>query len=182
MAKRDHRKGALPFRFVAIPVPVLESSEYRALPPSARSLLVDLLMQFSGKNNGRLCISRMALGRYGWTSSDTLDRAKRALLSCQFILMTRKGRPPRTAEWVGVTWLPLDYDKSMEVDPRAWPYMNFQTIEAGAIDPNQGREKQFHRSGFRTDGNRAPRGIGPDSGQMNAGQSASSVRNTDSST
>ncbi|MEI2415493.1 hypothetical protein V8Z80_04845 [Orrella sp. JC864] len=166
MAKRDHRKGALPFKFVAIPVPVLESPEYRALPDAARALLIDLLMQFTGKNNGRVSTSFVALQRYGWTSKSKLERAKAALLQAPFVLVTRRGRPPNTTEWVGVTWLPLDFDRTMDVDPRSWPYMNFQTIEAGAIDPNHGRAKQFGRPRIRGDGKALPRGIAPESGVM----------------
>lgn len=166
MAKRDHRKGALPFKFVAIPVPVLESPEYRALPDAARSLLIDLLMQFTGKNNGRVSTSFVAMQRYGWTSKSKLERAKAALLQAPFVLVTRRGRPPSTSEWVGVTWLPLDFDRTMDVDPRSWPYMNFQTIEAGAIDPNHGREKQFGRPRIRGDEKTLPRGIAPESGVM----------------
>src|SRR5690606_22828212 len=117
-----------------------QSPAYRALPSAARSLLIPLLMQFTGKNNGRLCVSFVAMQRYGWTSARKLDKAKHELLCTPVVLGTRKGKPPRTAEWVGVTWLALDYEKTMDVDPRAWPYMNFLTIEAGAIDPNEGRE------------------------------------------
>lgn len=166
MAKRDHRKGALQFRFVAIPVPVLESAAYRELPDSARSLLIDLLMQFSGKNNGRLCTSYVALQRYGWTSKSKLERAKAALLQAPFILITRRGRPPNTSEWVGVTWFQLDYDRSMDLVPRDWPLNNFQTIESGAIDPNQGRAKQFHHPRIRGDRNALPGAITPESGAM----------------
>jgi len=166
MAKRDHRKGALPFKFVAIPVPVLESPAYRVLPSAARALLIDLLMQFTGKNNGRLCVSFVAMQRYGWTSARKLDKAKHELLATPFVLVTRKGKPPRTAEWVGVTWLALDYEKTMDVDPRAWPYLNFMTIEAGAVDPNEGREKQFVQSRNGIDEKAFPRGINPEMGSM----------------
>ncbi len=166
MAKRDHRKGALQFRFVAIPVPVLESAAYRELPDSARSLLIDLLMQFSGKNNGRLCTSYVAMQRYGWTSKSKLERAKAALLQAPFILITRRGRPPNTAEWVGVTWFQLDYERSMDLMPRDWPLNNFQTIESGAIDPNPGREKQFYHPRIRGDRTALPGAITPESGAM----------------
>lgn len=179
MAKRDHRKGALQFRFVAIPMPVLESAEYRALPDSARSLLIDLLMQFSGKNNGRLCISFVAMRRFGWNSVQKLDRAKRELLTTPFVLLTRKGKPPRTAEWVGVTWFPLDYDRSMDLVPRDWPLNNFQTIESGSIDPNQGREKQFARSRIGIDRTAFPGKIGPESGLITRPNNPSSVPNRD---
>lgn len=166
MARRDHRKGALPFRFVAIPVTVLESSAYRALPSAARALLVDLLMQYTGRNNGRLSASFIAMQRYGWNSKSKLERAKAALLQAPFVLVTRKGRPPSTSEWLGVTWAALNFDKSMDVDPRSWPLMNFQTLEAGAIDPNVGREKQFLSPRIGGDEKGLPGGIAPETGVM----------------
>lgn len=166
MAKRDYQKGALPFKFVAIPVPVLESPEYRALPDAARALLVDLLMQYTGKNNGRLCVSFIAMQQYGWNSKSKLERAKAALLQAPFVLTTRKGKPPSTSEWLGVTWFRLDYEKSMEVNPRAWPYLNFQTIAVGAIDPNEGREKRFPSPRIRGNEKTLPRAIAPESGVM----------------
>lgn len=157
MSKRDFKKGALPFQFVVLPRAVLESPEYRALPDSARSLLNDLLMQYTGKNNGRLSPSIIVMRRYGWTSSSKLVRAKSALLTCPWVLVTRKGKPPQTAEWVGVTWFKLDYDRDMDVDQKKWPYLNFLTIQACSIDPNQGREKQFLLSRIRTKEKVSPR-------------------------
>ncbi|MPT37784.1 MAG: hypothetical protein E2603_04525 [Achromobacter sp.] len=161
MAKRDHRKGALPFRFVPIPIEVLESAEYRALPDPARSLLIDLLMQHTGKNNGRLTTSFIVMKRYGWSSADKLDRAKRALLECPFVIRTRKGCPPRTAEWIGVTWFQLSYDKSMDAGVLPWPYLNFMTLQSGSVDPNGERQKQLLSPARRIDENPVPRDINP---------------------
>lgn len=182
MAKRDHRKGALPFTFVAIPLPVLESAEYRALPDPARTLMVDLLMQFTGKNNGRLTTSMVALKRYGWTSTDKLNRAKQALLAANFVVLTRRGKPPRTAEWVGFTWHHLNYEKSMEVDPSRWPYLNFLTLQNGSIDPNEGREKRFVQSVSRIDGKASPRAINPSHGSISHPKHHQSIRLADRST
>ena len=179
MAKRDHRKGALPFAFVAIPVPVLESPEYRALPDPARALMVDLLMQFTGKNNGRLTTSHVALKRYGWNSADKLFRAKQALLSTSFALVTRRGKPPSTAEWVGFTWHQLNYERSMDVDPARWPYMNFMTMQAGSIDPNAGREKRFDQSVSRIDSGSRPGVINPSHGSIDVPKQGLSIRFTD---
>lgn len=139
MAKRDHKKGALPFQFAALPMDVIRSEEWQALPHSARALAIDLMGQYTGKNNGRLCPSFSVLEACGWTSRTTLVTAKRALLESSFVVLTRKGHPPRTAEWIGFTWWKLDYEPTMDVDPRAFPYMNFVKVER--IDPNQGRPK-----------------------------------------
>lgn len=102
MASR-HRNG-YDFKFVVIPTLVLKSEEFLSLPASSCELMLDLVKQYSGKNNGRLTPSFEVMQRSGWKSKDTLLRAKRALLECPFACLTRKGHPPRTAEWIGFTW------------------------------------------------------------------------------
>ena len=63
-------------------------------------------------------------------------RAKLALFEMPFAIMTRKGHAPRTAEWMGFTWWKLDWDKTMDLDPREFPHLNFMRM---ARDPNVGR-------------------------------------------
>lgn len=137
MAKRDYGKGALPYEFVAVPKRVLAMSEFQLLPSGAKALLFDLMAQYNGKNNGRLCPAFEVLQRSGWSSKGTAFRAKLALVDAPFVVLTRKGHPPRTCEWIGFTWWKLDYEKSMDIDPRAFPYLNFQRA---SVDPNEGRE------------------------------------------
>jgi len=137
MSKRDYRKGVLPFEFQPIPKAVLAMPEFYELPPGAKALMLDLMGQYTGKNNGRLCTAFEVLQRTGWGNKNTIIRAKAALMDCPFAVLTRKGHAPRTAEWWGFTWWKLDYEKSMDIDPRAFPYLNF--IKPIAIDPNVGR-------------------------------------------
>lgn len=141
MAKRDYRKGAIKYPFIAFPKQVLASSEWRQLSHRGRSLLLDLCGQYTGKNNGRFCPSFEVMKRYGWGSKSNLARAKGELLDTSFVVLTRRGRAPRTAEWVGLTWWQLDYHESMEIAPTEWPYMNFVDLRDALIDPNIGRGK-----------------------------------------
>ena len=141
MAARDYKKGAIPYAFKVVPDAVLDMQEYINLPFSAKALMLDLARQYSGKNNGRLCPGFQAMQRRGWTSTHTLIRAKQALLNAPFAVLTRKGHPPRTQEWVGFTWWKLDYDKSMEIDPRHFPYLNFALIPV-VLKQHHGRPKQ----------------------------------------
>lgn len=139
MTKSAHRKGQLPFQFVALPTEVIRSAEWRALPHSARALAIDLLAQYTGKNNGRLCPSFVAMSECGWTSKQTLANAKRALLETDFFICTRKGHPPRTAEWIGFTWQEINFDPSMDISPRSCGAQNFSKVTR--TDPNEGRGK-----------------------------------------
>lgn len=141
MAKSDYRKGAIPYGFVAVPIAILRSPEYMALGDAAKGLLLDLMEQYTGGNNGRLTPSWTVMQRRGWAGKTKLHRAKNDLLETSFCIRTRKGKAPQTAEWVGFTWWKIDYHKTMEIDPRLWPYLNFLSVDKAKIDPNLGREK-----------------------------------------
>ena len=141
MSKRDYTKGGYSFPFTIIPKDVITSPSWRALPHSARALAVDLMAQYTGKNNGRLCPAWSVMQLHGWKSKETLDRAKRALVECPYVVKTREGHPPRTAEWIAFTWWTLDFDRSMDVDPKRFPYLNFVAVKR--TDPNVGRGAQL---------------------------------------
>ena len=138
MSKSDHRKGSLPFQFLALPKDVLLSAEFQALQASSKALMLDLMGQYTGKNNGRLCPSFEVMQRSGWKSKTTLIRAKVALLDCSFVALTRKGHAPRTAEWIGFTWWKLDQHPSMDITHKEFLYLNFTKVVMK--DPNTGRE------------------------------------------
>lgn len=145
MAKRDYKKGAIQYEFYPLPKAVINSEEYIRLPPAAKVLLVDLMAQYTGGNNGRLWPGFEALQRRGWSSKATLNAAKKALLQCSFVVLTRKGHPPKTAEWIGFTWWELNYERTMDIDPRSFPHLNFMNIKKASIDPNNGRESTIRK-------------------------------------
>lgn len=150
MSGSNYRKGALKFDFAPLPRAVLNGAEWCDLPTGARSLAIDLAAQYTGKNNGRLTPAFEVMQRYGWVSKGTLIRAKKALLEASFVVLTRKGHAPRTAEWVGFTWWTLNFEQSMDVDPKYFPYLNFQTVQSARIDPNRGRENATGRHFLRS--------------------------------
>ena len=144
MAKSDFRRGAIPYLFLPMPKDILLSTEYQSLPFSSKALMLDLMGQFTGNNNGRLCPSFEVMRRSGWTAPNTLMRAKVALLECSFAVLTRKGHAPRTAEWIGFTWWKLNWLESMDIAPRDFPYLNF--TKATMPDPNTGRDQAKHNN------------------------------------
>ena len=77
--------------FAALPHHVLESSKFAMLSSQATKLLIDLLAQYKGKNNGDLCAAMTLLKKRGWRSSESLQRAKQELLHTGFIVVSRKG-------------------------------------------------------------------------------------------
>ena len=109
-----------------MPYVVLDSEAYMRLGHPARSLLWDIARQYAGDNNGRLLASAAHLSDRGWTSNDTITRAKRELLEAGFIYETVMGHRPNKASWYAVTW--LDLDRIDGYDPGA-----FSGFERGAF-------------------------------------------------
>ena len=93
-----------PGYFVAIPWSVLDCESFRNLSYSARALLLEIARQYNQKNNGQLLASFAYLRKRGWSSADTIHRAKRELLEAGFIFESVKGHRPNKASWFALTF------------------------------------------------------------------------------
>jgi hypothetical protein len=102
-------------QFIAIPFDVLYSEAYKRLSHPARSLLLELCLQYRGVNNGMLLASMRYLKKRGWNSADVITRAKRELLASGMIFETVKGRRPSIASWYALTWQTLDQNANYDV-------------------------------------------------------------------
>jgi len=105
---------------VALPFVVLESPGYRLASHTARSLLIDIAMQYTGNNNGKLTACAKYLNGKGWRSNDTIVRARRELLDCGLLIETRKGGFPNTPAWFALSWLDLDQGQGLDINPRLY--------------------------------------------------------------
>lgn len=113
-AKRDG--GA----FAALPHAVIASPGYRMASHTARSLLIDIAVQYTGSNNGRLTACEKYLKPMGWRSNDTVVRARRELIDCGLLIETRKGGFPNTAAWFALSWHELDQAQGLDIDPKRY--------------------------------------------------------------
>lgn len=77
--------------FAALPHCLLESGVYTRLSAHAVKLLIDLLAQFKGFNNGDLCLSWSIMEKRGWKSRDTLNKARKELIEAELIIVSRYG-------------------------------------------------------------------------------------------
>jgi hypothetical protein len=133
-AKRDGSQ------FLALPLVVLQSPGYRAAGHVARSLLLDIALQYSGTNNGRLTACAKYLQPLGWSSNDTIVRARRELLDVGLLMETRKGARPNRAAWFALSWLALDVTDGLEIDPKLYrtgAYRNPE-LKNAALAPSGG--------------------------------------------
>lgn len=115
--KRSQNKD----RFSGIPFRIIGTEQYTKLGSAEVKLLIDLLYQYNGRNNGMLSPCHALLKKQGWAKS-SLYRAYANLVHKGFIVVTRKGWKVRgKATFVAVTWNGIDepikceYDKGITV-------------------------------------------------------------------
>lgn len=80
-----------PGGFVALPYIVIRSDVFRLLSAHAVKLLIDLLAQYRGNNNGDLCAAWRVMQPCGWRSRDTLCKAIVELRKGGWIEVSRQG-------------------------------------------------------------------------------------------
>jgi hypothetical protein len=90
--------------FVKLPHAVLESKEYARLRPWEVKLLVDLLAQYKGRNNGHLVATWSYMCKRGWRSPATLNKSMRGLKKGGFVRRTHKGGTGHPSRY-SITWL-----------------------------------------------------------------------------
>ena len=93
--------------FVRIPHHVINHENFRTLSCRATKLLIDLLAQYRGYNNGDLCAPLSLMRERGWNSSDQLQKAKNEVIEKDVIIVTRQGGINKCSLYA-VTWFPID--------------------------------------------------------------------------
>lgn len=99
--------------FVGIPKAVLATRKYAQLSGWDVKLLLDLVSQYNGRNNGDLCAvwtdsdTFTGMRSRGWRSKGTLYRSIHNLIAAGFIQVTRKGGEHKPTLY-GITWEPVD--------------------------------------------------------------------------
>lgn len=131
MAKKSRvDESREPGRYIALTASVLNSQAYINLSHTAKALLIEVAMQRTGGNNGRLLLSMRHLASRGWHSADVVTRAKRELIDAGLIYQTVQGHRPNKASWFAVTWYSLDklpgYDAGAVEGFRRGMYNTFQ--------------------------------------------------------
>ena len=93
--------------FVPLPSVVIRSHAFRKLSPHAVKLLIDLLAQYRGNNNGDLCAAWTVMQPCGWRSRDTLFKAIVELRDGEWVEVTRQGGR-HAATLYAVTFFAID--------------------------------------------------------------------------
>jgi hypothetical protein len=113
-------------RFVGIPHSVMNHADWPQLSPNAIRLLMELVKQYNGHNNGDLTAAWSIMCNRGFNSKSTLTAAIRCLMSLNFVVRTREGyfcNPGKRCALYAVTWQPINEcrGKSLEIKPTTAP-------------------------------------------------------------
>lgn len=119
-------------RFVGMPNWVMRHPAFRNASYCARALLFDVALQYNGHNNGKQVICAKAMKPLGWTSNDTLYKAKNELLALGLLIETRRGAKPSKAAWYALSWRALDVVDGLDINPRSYVTLGARKSELGA--------------------------------------------------
>jgi hypothetical protein len=139
---------------LALPWVVLDSVGYRRASHTARSLLIDLGRQYTGFNNGKLVACQKYLEPMGWRSNSTISRALAELVDCRLLIETRKGTRPNKASWYALSWLDLDQEAGLDIDPKCYK----RAHRGGYLNPDKpDKERSTARTRTATEARRLGR-------------------------
>lgn len=93
--------------FSKLPHEVANCPRFLALSGNAVKLLIDLLGQFNGSNNGSMAIPMSRMRERGWRSQGTLWRALGELIEQHLVIRTRQGGL-HGCSLFALTWLAID--------------------------------------------------------------------------
>lgn len=128
--KRKQPAEQVSGRFAAFPHAVMDSTAYQGASYAARALLLELMRQHTGRNNGHFQLATRWLRDRGWNSADRIQRAKAEVIARQLAIKTRLGGLNAGPDLWAVTWLPIsDYSGLTEASagtyhPGAWHFLS----------------------------------------------------------
>lgn len=105
--------------FAMMPKAMIQSPGYRALSCTARMVLVELLAQYSGSNNGDLSATRTMAKDWGIASAHTLQKALKDLEEAGWILISRNSvfsKHGARCALFALAWLPVDECPGKDLD------------------------------------------------------------------
>ncbi len=121
---KDNRQNRDKGQFALIPFVVMDSPGFIGLSSAANKLLIDLVRQYNGGNNGYLCCCFSLMQKRGWKSKETLQKAKVELIKAGILVETRKGGRPNRASYYGLTWLACNEQNGktpLDINPQQFP-------------------------------------------------------------
>ncbi len=131
----------------ALPHMVLDCAAFKGSSYSARALLLELIRQHNGVNNGQLHLSFSWLKKRGWNSRDVIQRAKSDLIERNLIIQTRQGGLNAGPSRFALTWLHISNIVGLDIQRKnyhsgAWGLLDKAPINMKIANtvPSTGRD------------------------------------------
>ena len=94
-------------RYGALPHSVLDSAAFIECSFMAKALLLEVVRQHNGTNNGHIRLARRWLAKRGWRSVSSINSARDELLSIRLLVQTRHGGLRNGSHLYALTWLTI---------------------------------------------------------------------------
>lgn len=119
--------------FFALPHALLESPVFASLKGGELKVLLGLMGQYRGNNNGNLSASHLQVKQWGVGSKETLTKALSKLQEVGLIIRTREGaflNPGGRCALYALSWLTIDDcpGKDLAVNPTATPPLKLSML------------------------------------------------------
>jgi hypothetical protein len=149
MSRQKKPLEAVSGSYIAIPHGVLDSVAFTGVSHRAKALLLEMVRQLNGRNNGRIQLSDKWLKARGWKSKGVIFSAKTELLERKLIMLAKQGGLNHGASWYLVTWLAVSNFVGLDITardyhPGAWSFLDKLPLpkNASAV-PTVGVAKPF---------------------------------------
>jgi len=113
--------------YTPIPHALLESAAFLGASDRAKALLLELIRQHNGHNNGHLHLATNWLKRRGWCSHDAIQKGKAELIERGLIVKSRAGGLRMGPDKYALTWLPVSNFAGLDIksfQPGDWRFLD----------------------------------------------------------
>lgn len=159
MSRGQSKKKHASARYISIYHAVLEHPDFYEANPRCHKMLLYLLRQFNGSNNGDFTAAYSVLKKFGFKSKDTIASTLQELIDRGLIVRTREAKfqnPNATCALYAVTWFQIhECGGKLDVQPTTDAIRNFAVETCRSTRPksrhssnqNSGRKRLRGRDG-----------------------------------
>lgn len=113
--------------YTPLPHDLLDSVAFLGASDRAKALLLELIRQHTGRNNGHLQLATDWLNRRGWKSHDAIQKGKAELQARGLIAKTRTGGLRMGPDRFALTWLNVSNFAGLDIksfQPGDWRFLD----------------------------------------------------------
>lgn len=106
--------------YTPLPHALLDSTAFIGASDRCKAMLLELIRQHTGRNNGQFQLSVGWLRKRGWKSVDAIQRAKAELQERGLAILTKKGGLNAGPDRYALTWLPITDFGNLDIRPGSY--------------------------------------------------------------